>query len=281
MLSLVMSVILAILIIGSITDLKTREVPDYISYAGIAIGLGISSIVSVSSGTTTPFFLSLGGLIAAWGLASALYYLGQWGGGDSKVLIAMGTLLGLPVSLFDTSASFLINLVFAGGVYGFIWMMTLALKNFSKTQKMYSRVESEPNTRIAKMAALGGAIILLALGYLARDTLWWFPLVLFGVLSVGTYYLFVMLRAVERVCFITVTPVSRLTEGDWIIRRVVVSGKELCGPKDLGISKEQIENLKQKKVQNVVVKSGIPFIPSFLIAFLITITYGNVFLLLL
>ena len=47
------------------------------------------------------------------------------------------------------------------------------------------------------------------------------------------YYLFVMLRAVERVCFITVTPY--LDSPRALDRhRVVVSGKELCGPKDRG-----------------------------------------------
>jgi len=41
----------------------------------------------------------------------------------------------------------------------------------------------------------------------------------------------------------------------------------VCGPGDLGITNQQIALLKQHGIKHVVVKEGIPFVPSFLIAY--------------
>jgi hypothetical protein len=74
-------------------------------------------------------------------------------------------------------------------------------------------------------------------------------------------------------------PVSRLTDGDWIAKEVYVgSGKSrklVCGPGDLGITFEKIALLKRHNVKTVMVKEGIPFVPSFLIAFIMTYYLGN------
>ena len=79
-----------------------------------------------------------------------------------------------------------------------------------------------------------------------------------------------------------VTP-SELTEGDWIIEDIIINKKFIAGKKDLGVSKEQIKELtsffKEGKIKHVTIKTGIPFIPSFLISLLITYFAGNIFLL--
>ncbi|GIU69536.1 MAG: hypothetical protein KatS3mg002_0772 [Candidatus Woesearchaeota archaeon] len=54
------------------------------------------------------------------------------------------------------------------------------------------------------------------------------------------------------------------------MRIFISERKYITGPKDLGISKEQIELLKKSKIKKVLVKEGIPFIPAFLIAFILT-----------
>ena len=71
----------------------------------------------------------------------------------------------------------------------------------------------------------------------------------------------------------------KLTEGDWIVNDVYVGRQYICGPKDLGIEKRQIRKLveyyKKGKVKRILIKEGIPFVPSFLIAFIITFLFGN------
>ena len=71
-------------------------------------------------------------------------------------------------------------------------------------------------------------------------------------------------------------PVKKLTEGDWIAKDVVVKGKKICGPKDLGISRKQISRLSKLNIKKVLVKYGMPFVPSFLLAFIITLLWGNI-----
>ena len=79
-----------------------------------------------------------------------------------------------------------------------------------------------------------------------------------------------------------VTP-NKLTEGDWIAKEIKIDGKYISGPKDLGIEKKQINQLinfwKKGKIKKILIKEGMPFIPSFFIAFIITLIYGNIFLL--
>ena len=75
---------------------------------------------------------------------------------------------------------------------------------------------------------------------------------------------------------------EKLTEGDWIVNDVKVDGKYICGPKDLGIEMQQIKKLialkKRGKIRKVLMKEGIPFVPSFLLAFAVTIFLGNIFI---
>ena len=74
--------------------------------------------------------------------------------------------------------------------------------------------------------------------------------------------------------------VSELTEGDWIAENIRRKGKQICGPGDLGISKNQIFALKKLNVGKIKVKEGIPFVPSFLAGWLMTVFYGNFIMLL-
>ena len=72
---------------------------------------------------------------------------------------------------------------------------------------------------------------------------------------------------------------QQLTEGDWIAKDININGKYLTGPKDLGIEKRKIRKLielyKRGKVKKILIKEGIPFVPSFFVAYVITLLYGN------
>ena len=79
-------------------------------------------------------------------------------------------------------------------------------------------------------------------------------------------------KSVEESCMIRPMKIEDLTEGEWINEDVKVESKLICGPKDLGVTKEQIVQLRdlqgKGKIDSVIVKIGIPFVPAFLIAFL-------------
>ena len=85
------------------------------------------------------------------------------------------------------------------------------------------------------------------------------------------FYGFIAIKVLEEIAFVKEIPVSALTEGDWVAEDIIVSGKVIVRKKDLGVSREQLQELqglaKKGKIKHVLVKYGIPFVPSFLLAF--------------
>ena len=85
--------------VASYTDIRTREVPDWVNYSLLAFGLGGNLLLSIAMKDFSFILYSIAGAAAMFGIACAMYYTGQWGGGDSKLLIGMGAMLGIPFSL--------------------------------------------------------------------------------------------------------------------------------------------------------------------------------------
>jgi Flp pilus assembly protein protease CpaA len=272
-------VTLIALIVASICDLRTREVPDWISYSLIAFGIAFSIIVSLLEQTMYPTLFSLAGLLICIGIAYLMYYAGQWGGGDAKLLMGIGAVMGINVFnilhmtffnipfLFD----FFLDILLAGAIYGLIWTSVLAIKKWKTFKPAFSDLLKTKPIRIVRITALSSSLLLFVIALLASSV----RLVAFilGLLIYCFFYLWVFVKAIEKSCMIKEVLPEKLTEGDWILYDIVIDGKRICGPKDLGVSKEQISQLillkKKKKLSTVMIKEGVPFVPSFLIAFLL------------
>ena len=273
MIELIYAVCIVLLIVGTLTDLKTREVPDWINYSGIFAGLGLRLMWSVYSFEWHYILEGLLGFGVFFGIAVAMFYLGQWGGGDSKLLMALGALLGLKFSLGSFTVGFIVNLAIFGGIYGIIWSSVLALQNWQKFRKQFRK--SLDSHRKIRAVSLGFAFGSLVFAFFIGDTFTRLLLVFVALFVPVMIYLILAVKSVENVCMYKKVKPSELTEGDWIANNIVVKGKKICGPKDLGIDKKQINKLLRLKVKKVLIKVGIPFVPSFLIAFLITLLVGN------
>jgi prepilin signal peptidase PulO-like enzyme (type II secretory pathway) len=63
--------------------------------------------------------------------------------------------------------------------------------------------------------------------------------------------------------------VKELTEGDWLFKDIKV-GRKVIASNWRGLNKEEISQLR-KKYRKVKIRRGIPFVPVFLISFLILI----------
>src|SRR3989338_2337555 len=125
------SISFIVLLVGSITDLRTREVPDWINYGLIMAGLWLNLLFSAVYSDPSYIINSIIGLAIFFGIAYIMFYAGQWGGGDSKMLMGLGAMIGLDVS-FKTPqfpASFLIYALFIGAIYGLLWSIWLAFRN--------------------------------------------------------------------------------------------------------------------------------------------------------
>ncbi len=279
-------IIISFLAAAAISDLKKREVPNWVNYGLVAVGLGIGLLQSAVAADWRFIAFSVAGAAAALALAALMFYTGQWGGGDSKLLIGMGAALGLPfatappfLGIGSQFGAFLFNLVAVSLFYAIAIGAFLALKNKGKfADELKKQLHHYAALRkILLIAAVAGLVtVAVASDFLIRLSV----VIVLTALFIGLY-LSVLAKAVEKSCMLKMVSPMKLTEGDWIAKDVVVGGRRIAGPKDLGVEQRQIRQLvmlyKKKKIRYVTVKEGIPFAPTFLIAYAVTISFGNIF----
>ncbi|NJL44127.1 MAG: prepilin peptidase, partial [Nitrosarchaeum sp.] len=260
------TLILLALAAGTYTDLRTREVPDWINYGLIFTGITLGMLTSILTRSIAPLLHSGAGLLAGIALGYLMFYTGQWGGGDSKMIMGIGSLTGLTLHnlLFSHFISFLINILIVGAVYGLVYTCIIAVRNRKAFLAEYKKLRTNKRKVLLHAITIGLTLVLLITSFLAPDDT---RLLLF-LLAALLYllgHLFLFIQAVEKGCMIKSLPTHKLTEGDWIYKDVMHKGERICGPQDLGIKPEQIAKLKELHIKAVTVKEGIPFIPSFLL----------------
>ena len=267
------------MLIGSITDLRKREVPDYVSYGLIFAAFASATLYAIVAWDYRPLVQTIMGFLIGMGIAYAMFYLGQWGGGDSKLIMGLGAIIGFNAFALFGDYNYwllilLINIIIVGAVYGLFWSAYLALSHRAQFKKALLAISRKRNILIMRRIALGALVILLALTILVVPEE--YKLFLFIIIAAAffIFYLWIFVKVIEQGCMVKTIPIAKLTEGDWIYTDVYVGKKYVAGPKDLGISQEQIALLKkyekQGKIKKITIKEGIPFIPAFLIAFIIT-----------
>lgn len=270
---------LAVLIIATITDLKTYEVPDWLNYAGITAGIGIHLIFSLQQWSWWPIASSLIGLAITFGLASLMFYTGQWGGGDAKLLMAMGALIGFQADKMAFGTSYLINLVFIGGAWGLLYSASLAIRNIKNFWKTYKKTLHEKTYKKLRITTIITVIILIIMTFLFKE--YRLEILILAIITYALTHIAIFIKSTEQSCMHKWITPDKLTEGDWLLKPVT-AGKQKIMPNKLGLEQEQVDTIKklyaQKKIEKVLVKYGIPFAPAFLIAFITTIIWNNIVL---
>lgn len=264
------------LVFASVNDVRTREVPDWLSYGLIVSGFGVRVFHSLVFSDIWYLLYGLIGFGVMLVIGLVMYYAKQWGGGDAKLVMGLGVAFASVFEGFSFLVGFWMNVLIFGALYGLAWSVYLALRNRKAFVKSLSRLLHERgNMRFVSLAlvfAVVVSIFLIHVDYIK------FAVSLAALSFIGYSYVSVFVRAVEDSCMYKWVPVSMLTEGDWVAKPVYVKGKLVCGPKDLGLEKHQIAVLKKGEVKKVFVKEGIPFVPSFLISAVVTFIFGNVLL---
>jgi len=256
------------LVIASIKDIKKREVPDYLSHSLIAIG---SVFVILKAIALNNYKIILGaGIVFLIFLALSLimYYTKQWGGGDSKILMALGIIFyaypGSLLNYFNPNLTMpfplilIINILIFGSVYGIIYSIILS---------MQSKKPFKPEINKALFIP---PILLVAVSFFFSDVIKILFLLL-AFITLSYPYLLSYIKYIEKNCMLKVIPIKRLTEGDWIAEDI----KNIYNKESIGVTKKQIEQIKNLNIKKVLVKYGVPFIPSFLIAVIISLIFGN------
>lgn len=282
------------LVIGSVTDIRRREVPDWVSYGLVLAGIGANLLISLISLDFSYILFSIFGLILFVLIAFAMYYAGQWGGGDSKVLMGIGAALGLPLSwpVKDSLLSwvidpmhnlpllfyFLIFTMLAGSAYGLAWSAVAAARRWHSFKLEFISLLKRRKTIYAKWAIIAVSALILSLSFFSEDVMIRFMLLGVGLMITVFFYLFIYIKSVEVSCMRKLVKPEELTEGDWIVDEIAFGKKVIAGPKDLGISKDQINELVMlyhsgKLKKKVLIKEGIPFVPSFLFGLIAAVAY--------
>jgi Flp pilus assembly protein protease CpaA len=252
----------------------------------IAMGLGINSIYSAHYQDWTFIRNSVIGLAASIALGYLMYYTGQWGGGDSKMIMGLGALLGLPLQLSPLPflLVFYANIAIFGAFYGSIWISAYLIWNHKKVLRR-AALKLKKTTKIRYVIyfitiAMLGAIYLLP-AYIF-DLQLKFIMALLVMFLFLTFFVWIIVKSLEETCMIRNIPANKVTEGDWIVKDIYIEGEYISGPKDLGITRKQLDRLLalhgQGKIENVTIKQGIPFVPSFMFAFVYSAIFQNIVL---
>jgi Flp pilus assembly protein protease CpaA len=252
------------IIAATIQDLKIREVPDWLNFSLIIFALGFRFFYCLFDvGNFSFFYQGLIGLGIFAVIGNLLYYSHFFAGGDAKLMISLGTIIPL-------SESFIVNLnifivfffvfLFSGAVYGLIYTFVLAFSNFGKFKKEFNKLIKENRNLVYSVMVVG---LLFMIGGFVYDRLIFY----LGILIFLLPYLYLLAKSVEKVCMIKKIKSGDLREGDWLCENVKVGDKKIIAKWD-GLDKKEIA-LIQKHKKDVLIKQGIPYVPVFLISFLI------------
>ncbi len=255
--------IIFILSLASAFDIKSREVPDFISYVFLVGAILLILILAIYEDSLQVLeFIPLS-FALLFGFAYLMYRLGQWGGGDAKLMLGFSFLF-TNISL-NSSLSFVnlfINMLLFGGFYGLFAILALGVikhKEMKKRMKIYDYV-----------LLVAGAIAIILVYFLIV-----YPLNILISLMVLLLVVIRYIYIVSMELMYKDIGVSKLTEGDWLADDVIKDGKIVIRRTNIGLTAEDINKLKSEEVKQVRVKIGLPFIPGILLGAIATIFFLN------
>lgn len=254
--------------LAALWDLKTTEIPDIIPHLMILFGILFHTFYSLYHENFSFLVYSLVYGLSFLGFGFLLYFLGQWGGGDAKVLAAIGFLLPLyPSSNFISfPLSFLFNVFFVGAVYIILYTLIFSFMNrkiwgfFFKEMRGYAKTLA--------VGSLSLFILLLATNFyffsirLKENLIFSFSIPLLTSLLI---IIIKFAKIVEDHGFKKRIPVSKLKVGDVLLESKVWEG----------ITERELKRIRRSKKKYVWIKEGVRFGPVFPLALILTLFYGD------
>ena len=270
-------------IIAVISDIKTTEVPDYANYFLIFSAISLRVLYSI---TTKDWNFSLAILFSfpiIFILALLMYKLKQWGGGDAKLLMSLSLALATypsflleffaPKNIFFFPFTLFANILIIGAVYSLIYAIIIAVKNRKKFIRPFKEsLRKSFNLQLTMILAVLVAVIFLGFLNFPKTALLMIsisPMVLFSI--------FIFIKTVEATCLIKRIPLTKLMEGDLILEDIVYKNR-VIHKRYQELTDKKLELIKKTKIETVRIKQGIIFTPAFLIALIVSLIFGNLFL---
>ena len=247
------------ILIAMVQDLKRREVDNWLNFVIMIFGIVFWLFLVVVGEADVSLLLQVGFLfIMGFVLMNIFYYSHVFAGGDAKLLWAMSVFF-VGATFFDSGLNLLVFCFFlflCGGVYGMIYSFVLYGMNFKKSNVKIG----EQLVRLKFMWFVVFAVVVFVLGF-------WNSLFFgVGIFIIAFPLLFGFAKGLEDVVMIKNVSGKNLRLGDWLACDVKVGSKVIRASFD-GVTEEEIKLLRKKN--NVMIKEGIPFVPSFLFGFIL------------
>jgi hypothetical protein len=129
---------LAIALVGTLAagawDLKTTDVPDWVVFLMIALGLAIGAAEGFVTGDWVVLAQSLVVATVFTAFSLFMYYAGAWGGGDGALLVAVGVLLPVwpfltPLDVLPFPLAYFVSIFAVGLVYSTVYLTVSVCRN--------------------------------------------------------------------------------------------------------------------------------------------------------
>jgi len=261
------------LIAASASDIKRREVANWLSFSLLAIASGLRAIGAITMKQPSYFLYGILVFAIFYAISELFYQTKIFAGGDAKLLVALGVVFATQPSFsqpfrilsleFPFIAVLFYNILFIGSLFGIVYSIVLAITNRKRFIKEFSKLEKAHRKKICFFE-----IILLILPFLFFITGIFSILILYFL---GLIYplLYVFVKSVENACMLKLANPKELTEGDWLVNAVKI-GRKIIKPTADGLSMQEIRMIR-KANKKVLIKQGIPFVPVFLIAVIVSL----------
>ena len=230
----------------------------------------------------SPLTSSIISFVIFFAFGNLMYFTRQWGGGDTKLITALGTALAqkpfflTKQSIFPFPAILIINIPITGAIYGIIYALILAIRNKKEFKKSYIKINQNKKIRNIKILLLTFTIILAIFSYIILPGKLKLIGGLISALILTLPYLLISIKSVETSCMFKQLKPTELREGDWVQNNLYQNKKLIYKKNPYGIDQISIEKVKKAKIKKILVKEGIPFVPPFLLGTIITLIYGKI-----
>ncbi len=268
---------------GSITDLKERIIPNWITYSIIAFGLGGHLIVSLISKSFWPILYSLAGAAIFFIIAMLMFYTSAWAGGDTKMLIGLGSLLPTyplillnwlnpALAIWPFMFTLWINILVFGALIGLAFGVYILIKNWGK---FIARIKKIIVSYRLIIHLITITALIPVVTYFLKLQIALAIAFIWAVCSIF-FYLFIFTKSIEDISMYRTLNPRELTEGDWIVKPVLMGKRLVYSPERTGIIQKDINRLIKLGVKSVKVKEGLPMIPAFLLGAIFSLIFGDV-----
>ena len=250
---------------ASIQDLRKREVANWLNFS--LIFLGLTYRIAYGLYYSNPGYIRAGAasFIMFCAIAYALYYGKAFAGGDAKLLMGVGTLIPGD-SLYAVISNGLI-FIFVLLIIGALWSIFALFTPLAPLK--WKSLKKEINKRKIKYyiyTAFLFALAALGASFVYNDIIYSVVLLIFSIIIGG----YPILKAADSGMVIKVRP-KDLVEGDWILEDIKIGNKTIKKTVH-GLSYSDIKLIRHYG-KTINVKAGVPFVPAFMISFIIMVFF--------